>query len=450
MTHRCGDYGRPATPSTWAERPIFSSPRTHSDVVPGRYKMRLVRERSCLAVVCASVAATTLAVAAGATAATTAQTTLQKRLARALAVPQVDPRRSAALAVDLATGRTVFARNPTRSLAPASNEKLPVTYAALVVLGPSFRIRTEVLGEGRQDGKTWDGRLVLKGYGDPTLATADLRVLARGVRRAGITHVTGGVAADETLFDRRRTAPGWRSYFFLNESPPLSALAVNRASFHGRTTLRPAVAAASELTRILEGGGVSIGGKPTLRRVSSHARSLATVVSPSLWAILRFMGRESDNFTAELLLKQLGALYGGKGTTAAGAAVVTRILAADGIPLAGVRIVDGSGLSRLNRLTAQALIAILRAAWASPELRRAFLTALPVAGKTGTLRRRMTQGPARGNVFAKTGTTSQSSALSGFVRHRYAFAVLQNGSPVATWWAQRAQDRFVAALAAAK
>lgn len=130
--------------------------------------------------------------------------------------------------------------------------------------------------------------------------------------------------------------------------------------------------------------------------------------------------------------------------------MVTRILAADGVPLTGVRIVDGSGLSRLNRLTARALISILEAAWASPPLRRAFLGALPVAGKNGTLRRRMHRTPAFGKVRAKTGTTSQSSALSGFVEDRFAFAILQNGNPVATWWAQRAQDRFVTALAAAK
>lgn len=392
-----------------------------------------------------------LALALGATAArTSAGTPLQRQLDRALAVPQVDPARTAAVAVDLATGKSVYTRNGARSLAPASNEKLAVTYVALVVLGPLFRIRTDVLGEGRRDGSVWRGRLVLKGYGDPTLSTADLRALAAQVRAAGIVRVTGGVAGDESFFDSRRTAPGWKSYFFLNESPPLSALAVDRARAGGSTTTQPALAAAGQLANLLRASGVAVEGRSGLRRASAGAVTVASGLSGPLWTIIRFMDRESDNFTAELLLKQLGALYGGRGSTGAGAAVVTRILATDGIPLRGVRIVDGSGLSRLNRLTARALIAILRAAWANPRLRNAFLAALPVSGRNGTLRHRLGVAPTVGNVHAKTGTTSQSSALSGFVRDRFAFAILQNGSPVPTWWAQRAQDRFVRALAAAK
>jgi serine-type D-Ala-D-Ala carboxypeptidase/endopeptidase (penicillin-binding protein 4) len=70
-----------------------------------------------------------------------------------------------------------------------------------------------------------------------------------------------------------------------------------------------------------------------------------------------------------------------------------------------------------------------------------------VAGVSGTLSDRMRRPPARGNVVAKTGTTSLASALSGFVRRRYIFSVLQNGSPVSPYWARRAQDRFATVLA---
>ena len=124
------------------------------------------------------------------------------------------------------------------------------------------------------------------------------------------------------------------------------------------------------------------------------------------------------------------------------------VLSEAGVPLAGTRFVDGSGLSSLDRLTARALTALLRAAWADPEVRPAFIASLPVAGINGTLAKRMRMPPARGNVQAKTGTTSLASALSGYARRRYAFSVLQNGSPVSTFWARRAQDRFATALAA--
>ena len=116
--------------------------------------------------------------------------------------------------------------------------------------------------------------------------------------------------------------------------------------------------------------------------------------------------------------------------------------------MAGVRIVDGSGLSVLDRLTTGALTALLRAAWNDPTIKPVLLSALPVAGVSGTLEDRMRRGPARGHVVAKTGTTNEASALSGFVRNRYAFAVLQNGHPIASWWARVAQDRFAQVLAA--
>ena len=176
---------------------------------------------------------------------------------------------------------------------------------------------------------------------------------------------------------------------------------------------------------------------------------LASVSSPTLATLIRYMDRESDNFTAEMLLKALGADQSDLGTSAAGATVVTTALSDAGIPLAGVRIVDGSGLSRLDRLTAGALVGILQASWADPAIRPFLVAALPVAGVNGTLEDRMRRAPARGNVLAKTGTTSGASALSGYVKSRYVFAVLQNGSPLSYWWARVAQDRFATLLASA-
>src|SRR5207244_1285778 len=143
-----------------------------------------------------------------------------------------------------ATGETVYSRNGRLPLIPASNEKLAVTYAALTALGPGFTIKTDVLGEGQQVGTTWQGDLVLKGYGDPTLSSADLLVLARQVREAGITRVTGRVVADESWFDSRRTAAGWKPAFYITESPPLSALIVDRGRVGRYTSGDPALAAA--------------------------------------------------------------------------------------------------------------------------------------------------------------------------------------------------------------
>jgi serine-type D-Ala-D-Ala carboxypeptidase/endopeptidase (penicillin-binding protein 4) len=372
---------------------------------------------------------------------------LAKRLAKALAVPHVSQARTGALAFDLQTGETLFSEHEALSLAPASNEKLAVTYAALVGLGSAYRIETDVVGRGERKGAVWQGSLLLVGHGDPTLSSADLAVLAREVRATGIARVTGAVFGDESWFDSRRTVSGWRASYYINESPPLSALTVDRASYRGRISRNPALSAALAFRDALRKAGVAVVGAGIGVQHGDEV-PLAAVDSPPLSEIVRYMDRASDNFTAELLLKQLGAINGPAGTSAAGAAYVRSVLAEAGVPLEGVRIVDGSGLSLLDRLTARALGALLRAAWANQEVRPVLLAALPIAGISGTLSERMRRPPARGNVRAKTGTTWQASALSGFVKRRYVFSVLQNGNPVSSFWARRAQDRFATALAA--
>ena len=174
----------------------------------------------------------------------TATLPLTTRLAQALAVPGYPKSTSAAVAVDLTTGKPLFMRNPDLSLAPASNEKLPVTFAALHELGTSYRFRTEVLGRGRQIGATWQGDIFLKGFGDPTLTSGGINRLAAQIGALGITRISGRVLGDESWFDARRTAPGWKPDFYISESPPLSALVVDRAVYDGHIALRPALAAA--------------------------------------------------------------------------------------------------------------------------------------------------------------------------------------------------------------
>ena len=388
-----------------------------------------------------------LAAPAATAAGPTQDSQLQIRLARALRVPHVTLARSAAVALDLTTGTVLFQQNGNRPLAPASNEKLPLTYAALVKLGTTFRIETDVLGEGQLDGTQWTGSLVLKGNGDPTLSRADLRQLAAQVKSLGIRSVTGGVTGDETAYDARRIVAGWKPSFFIDESPPLSALVVDRARVGSSVSSAPALAAATAFRDALRKAGIAVDGLVRTGRADEWSELLASVSSPTLATMVRFMDRESDNFTAEMLLKQLGLAELDRGTSAAGATVVMQTLAEAGVPTTGVRIVDGSGLSRLDRLTANALGGLLKVAWADTAVRPALLSALPVAGVNGTLQHRLSKPPARGRVLAKTGTTESASSLSGYVSDRYAFAVVQNGHPLSYWWARRAQDRFAQVLA---
>ena len=394
-----------------------------------------------------AVLAAALAALAAASPAVASRSSLDSRLTRALHAPDVAFSASAAVAVDLETGQVVYAHNATLPLIPASNEKLAVTYAALTALGPGFRIETDVLGEGMEEGPVWHGDLVLKGYGDPTLSSTSLALLARQVRAGGITQVTGGVVADETWFDARRTAPGWKASFYINESPPLSALIVDRGLAGTRTSRAPALAAAQLFHEALKRAGVHVAHASRLGVAGDDAVVLGAVDSPRLSTLVHWMDVSSDNFTAEMLVKELGAVQAGKGTTAAGLRVVGSQLAQAGVPLVGVRLVDGSGLSRLDRMTASTLVSLLHVMWRDPELRTDVVASLPIAGRTGTLHDRMRGTPAAGVVRAKTGTTDDATALSGFVGDRYVFSVLVNGAPVSWTWSRVAEDRFASALA---
>ena len=373
----------------------------------------------------------------------------QQRLAHALHARHVSPSRTGAIVLDLQTGQIVFAHNAHLPLRPASNEKLGTTYAALTALGPSFRIETDVLGDGRLSGTTWQGDLVLKGYGDPALSSAQIGKLARQVAADGIRHVSGRILGDESWFDTRRTGLGWKARFYLHESPALSALVVNRGWTGRYETARPALMAAQLFRRDLRQAGVTVHGGAVLGAATVRAVPLADVESAPLAALVRHMDVYSDNFYAEMLLKEVGAVQGNGGSAAAGIAVCRRLLAAAGVPLAGVRTVDGSGLSLLDRWTPLGLATLLRTMWQNTDLRAYVVPALPIAGETGTLEHRMRIGPARGLVRAKTGTTANSSALSGFVGDRYVFSIVENGSPIRTPSAEQSQNRFAQVLAGA-
>jgi serine-type D-Ala-D-Ala carboxypeptidase/endopeptidase (penicillin-binding protein 4) len=371
----------------------------------------------------------------------------QQQLARALHARHVNPGQTGAVVLDLRTGQTVFTQNSARALRPASNEKLATTYAALTALGPAFRIETDVLGEGEQSGTTWQGDLVLKGYGDPALTTAKLVSLAHQVAAAGIRHVSGRILGDESWFDARRTGIGWKAQFFLHESPALSALIVNRGWTGRYETSRPALMAAQLFRTYLRHARVTVSGSAGIGVASGDAAQLADVQSPPVSALVRHMDVYSDNFYAEMLMKEVGAVQGSGGSAAAGLAVTRGLLIDGGVPLAGVRMVDGSGLSLVDRWTAGGLAYLLQSMWLNPDLRPYVVSALPVAGETGTLEHRMRKGPAHGRVRAKTGTTDNSSALSGFVGDRYVFSIVENGRPVRTRYAEDSQNRFAQVLA---
>jgi D-alanyl-D-alanine carboxypeptidase/D-alanyl-D-alanine-endopeptidase (penicillin-binding protein 4) len=146
-----------------------------------------------------------------------------------------------------------------------------------------------------------------------------------------------------------------------------------------------------------------------------------------------------------MLIKGLGARFGSSGSTAGGAAVVRRFAQRMG---ARARVVDGSGLSRANSIAPRALGRLLVRS-SSEGWFDSLYRSLPVAGRSGTLRKRMRGSAAAGRCRAKTGTLIAVSALAGFCRsysgHTLVFALLMNGVNLTV--ARSAQDRVAAVLA---
>jgi D-alanyl-D-alanine carboxypeptidase/D-alanyl-D-alanine-endopeptidase (penicillin-binding protein 4) len=358
-------------------------------------------------------------------------------------------RGSGAYAVDLDTGRQIYAARPDVARTPASVNKLFTTSTALTLYGVDGHLTTRVLGDvGVDPAGVLIGNLYLRGGGDPSFGDRQAAELAdRLVLDQGLREITGGVVGDESAFDARRGPPS-EGYRTTSQVGPLSALTYNR----GRSGMRrpyfqvdPPRFAAKAFERALRRRGVLTGLAPRTGRTPLTALSLAEQPSPTLAELARVTNRPSDNFNAETLIKALGAEFGTSGSTRAGAVVVRRTMAGFGVR---PRVVDGSGLSRSNRTTPRQVVRLLQQ-MDIDQAGPAFETSLPVAGRSGTLEDRMRRSAARDRCQAKTGTLNYVSALAGYCQTtagaRVAFAFLMNG--VNVYGARRLQDRMVSALA---
>jgi D-alanyl-D-alanine carboxypeptidase/D-alanyl-D-alanine-endopeptidase (penicillin-binding protein 4) len=159
-------------------------------------------------------------------------------------------------------------------------------------------------------------------------------------------------------------------------------------------------------------------------------RLLATRVSLPLSALGGYFLKESQNFYGETFLKAIGLAAGREGTADAGRRAVRETLGAIGIGADSFVMYDGSGLSRYDYVTAEAIVTLLKHVWEDETLRGPFLAALPVGGHDGTLDTRMKGTPLAGRVQAKTGTIANMRALSGFLTtesgEKIVFSIIAN------------------------
>lgn len=330
---------------------------------------------------------------------------------------------------DLSSGTVVYAHGP-RRFTPASTTKVLTGVAALETMGPEHRFSTTVVRAG-------PGRIVLVGGGDPYLAgvptaagtlPARANVVDLAARTASALKESGRTRIrldyDTSVFSGPEVNPTWEpSYVPDAVVAPITGLWVDRgvpASGWGREA-DPAAAATHTFAEALRSHGIQVGPRSKDVRAPAGAEQIAVVHSAPLSQIVERVLDVSDNEAAEVLAHHVGIATSGTGSFAAGAAGVKKTLAELGVATSGLRIHDGSGLSRENLVARDTMLGALRVAAAPdhPEL-RAVLTGLPVAGFSGSLANRFdTADPAGlGMVRAKTGTLTGVHGLAGLITDR--------------------------------
>jgi D-alanyl-D-alanine carboxypeptidase/D-alanyl-D-alanine-endopeptidase (penicillin-binding protein 4) len=383
--------------------------------------------------------------------------------AAALAGPLSDDRlgpRVSAIVLDADSGQVLLDRGSGTYVTPASTAKLATSVALLSVVEPDQRLTTTVVAGSKP------GEVVLVGGGDVTLSAAPAKeptayegaarigTLAAAARKAGAGTVTR-VVVDTSLFLGPAMAPSWDprdvngGYI-----TPISPVMVDAGAQKG-------LRARSSAPDLQAGKALAVAlGAPKAAVVRGKAPAgttvLATVTSQPIPRLVEHMLLASDNVLAEALARQV-AVAEGQPASFTGAADATRtVLGRLGLPAAGDRLLDGSGLSLQDRVTPALLAGLLRVAAGpdDPKL-HALVPGLPVSGYLGTLDDRYRTGPAAlaaGEVRAKTGTLDGVSSLAGLVRgaggRLLAFAVVADRVPAGgTLPAEAALDDVAAALA---
>ena len=323
--------------------------------------------------------------------------------------------------------------NGTLPRVPASNQKLISTAFALDRLGTDFRLRTRLLRHS-------DGSLEIVGEGDPDLSIAEIQRFAMVALGEGGSRSANSTATPIRLLVReepkRRWWPGdWqqadRTYAY---GAPITRLALTSNAL-ANAVMNPA----ARLQRVLDSTARQQGGRLSMVMVDHEQRERKTPIagdntvvlhsedSAPMHALLSLANTESHNFTAEVLMREAADDWDVNRAALAN----SRWLQAQGVSTAGLRIRDGSGLSRGNRVTSRTLAELLLR-MAQHPMAPYYQASMAIAGQRGTLRNRYRGTSLGGRFWGKTGTLRGVKTLSGILETadgpRYVSMISNGGS----------------------
>ena len=420
-----------------------------------------------------------------------AQVSLPPAVAQALAAARIPASAAAAVVQEAGTARSTLSVNPSAPMNPASVMKLVTTYAALELLGPAYRWKTEAYVSGTLRDGVLEGDLILKGGGDPKLDLESFWILLRALRGKGLREIRGdlvldrgyfeGVAGDAGRFDGDPFRPynvlpdallvNYRSLRFvflpepergavrmyveprppaldvanvlrLVEGPcpegrafrdllkPTFEPARQRAIFAGQypsscgekdlnvALLEPNDQVAGMFRQLWAEMGGSWSGSVREGQAPAGARLFHSHDSPLLAEIARHTNKFSNNIMGRHLFLTMGAEAGGApGTPKKAAAAVRGWLAGKSLAAPELVLENGIGLSRIERVSAATLAAMLQSAWRSAVMPE-FIASLPIVGLDGTMRRRLKGDGVTGQAHIKTGLLNDARAIAGYVLDR--------------------------------
>lgn len=338
----------------------------------------------------------------------------------------------AILVWDLDADTIVYDHGGLQLMRPASVIKLLTSVTALRNLGADYLFRTrlyargqvadsiltDTLGNRRLWGRVLHGDLYVKGGFDPLFTHDDMYAFVRALKSRGIRSIKGNIYADLSFKDTLKWGEGW---CWDDKEQTLTPLLYNGQGGFMSHFLR-ALSADTIAHPLHVFSGRAVGGDLQLWAERTH----------SIEQMLTHMLKASDNLWAESLFYQLGAADTMPYASARASAQKEYDLLLDlGLNPGDYSIADGSGLSLYNYLTPRAVVSLLRYSWHTPDILQTLLPCLPVMGKDGTLRRRLKNTRAQGNVCAKTGTLRHIATLAGYATTRkgahLAFCIFNQG-----------------------
>lgn len=329
---------------------------------------------------------------------------------------------------DIQSGKLIEGWKENQPLTPASTTKALTTYALMKVWKPNYTVPTEVWGD--LQGGVVKGDLVFKGAGDPLLVDEQIWMIAEGLKKLGVTKVTGRVVADQSFFDAQLYGNGWEDTT-KDTWPTLAALSVdfNRANSDAPYQTDPTGFAQDTITRILSGDGIVIeGAKPGPQDKAAAPTLLLTHDSPPLRELIGDINKFSNNFMIETLVKR----YGGGNSVRGVQQILAFYKTNFGFGPDQLQLTDACGLSKQNRISPRVLAAVLRTAWFDFQAGPEYIASLKViGGEPFKLRKHKDGDLVADRLRVKSGYLDGARSLAGYLQapdgRVRVFAIILNG-----------------------